>query len=150
MEWHGDDDTLAVSSGNNLFVGHVGDSRAYIYRRAELLQVTHDQTFAQMLADAGAIEANQVEHHPFRNVLLRSLGSGTVNADIRHLLLESGDQLLLCTDGLTDMVTEPQISRIMHEAPLAQAACEELIAAALAAGGKDNVTAVLARYAWTA
>jgi len=142
--------TLAVSSGNNLFVGHVGDSRAYLLRGEKLQSLTRDHSFAQTLADAGSISQEHVAAHHMRNVLLRSLGSGTVNADIRHLLLESGDQLLLCTDGLTDMVTEPQISRIMHEAPLAQAACEELIAAALAAGGKDNVTAVLARYAWTA
>ena len=64
--------------------------------------------------------------------------------------LQDGDQLLLCTDGLTDMVPEPEIGRIMHEAPTAQPACDQLIAAALAAGGKDNVTAVLANYAWTA
>jgi len=140
--------TLAYLDWPTAYVAHVGDSRAYIYRRAELLQVTHDQTFAQMLADAGAIEANQVEHHPFRNVL-----GSLLNCDPRQLTpcvyekrLAPGDQLLLCTDGLTKHVSAPQIAEILDSTYSAEDACHELIAAANTAGGTDNTTVVLARF----
>jgi protein phosphatase len=88
-----------------------------------------------------------VATHPLRNVLLRHIG-GAARADIRHFQLHSGDQLLLATDGLTDLVADPAIGQVLTSAATAQAACDQLVAAALAAGGKDNVTVVLARYAW--
>jgi protein phosphatase len=140
--------TMAVSNGVNLFLGHVGDSRAYLLRGGTLCVLTRDHSFAQTLADAGSISKSKVASHPLRNVLLRHIGGGGVKADLRHLTLESGDQLLLCTDGLTDLVAEPAIAEILQSAPSAQAACDQLVAAALAAGGKDNVTALVARYAW--
>jgi protein phosphatase len=140
--------TMAVSSGVNLFLGHVGDSRAYLLRGGRLCVLTRDHSFAQTLADAGSISASKVATHPLRNVLLRHIGGGAAKADLRHLTLESGDQLLLCTDGLTDLVAEPAIAEILQAAPSAQVACDQLVAAALAAGGKDNVTALVARYAW--
>jgi PPM family protein phosphatase len=140
--------TLAVSNGSCLFLGHIGDSRAYILRRGQLQAQTRDHSFAQALADSGAISQEDVARHHLRNVLLRNLGRDAANADVRRMFLESGDQLLLCTDGLTDMVPDPAISRILQAAPSAQTACDQLIAAALDGGGKDNVTAVLARYAW--
>jgi protein phosphatase len=140
--------TMAVSSGLNLFLGHVGDSRAYLLRGGHLRVLTRDHSFAQVLADAGDISQADVAAHRMRNVLLRHVGGGASEADMRHLKLESGDQLLLCTDGLTDMVAEPIITEILQSAASAQAACDQLIAAALAAGGKDNVTAALARYSW--
>jgi protein phosphatase len=140
--------TLAVSSGACLFLGHVGDSRAYLLRNSQLQVLTRDHTFAQALADSGVISQREVAAHNLRNVLLRNLGRRASNADVRHLMLESGDQLLLCTDGLTDMVTEPAISNILQAAQSAQAACDQLVAAALDGGGKDNVTIALAKYAW--
>jgi len=140
--------TMAVSSGACLFVGHVGDSRAYLLRGGELQALTRDHSFAQALADSGVISREQAAAHNLRNVLLRNLGRTASNADVRRMFLESGDQLLLCTDGLTDMVADRAISRILQAAPTAQAACDQLVAAALEGGGKDNVTAVLARYAW--
>ncbi|HEX5105676.1 MAG TPA: protein phosphatase 2C domain-containing protein [Pirellulaceae bacterium] len=140
--------TLAVSSGANLFLGHIGDSRAYLLRGGNMQVLTRDHSYAQALADAGFISQSEVAAHRMRNVLLRSLGGGSVQADVRHLPLHSGDRLLLCTDGLTDMVAEPVIAEILQSAATAQAACDLLIASALAAGGRDNVTVVLARYAW--
>jgi protein phosphatase len=80
---------------------------------------------------------------------LRHIG-GAPHADIRHMELHNGDQLLLCSDGLSDLVADPQIGQILKTAATAQAACDKLVAAALAGGGKDNVTVVLARYAWQA
>jgi serine/threonine protein phosphatase PrpC len=140
--------TMALSSGACLYVGYVGDSRAYLLRGGQLQALTRDHSFAQALADSGVISPEQAATHNLRNVLLRNLGRTASTADIRHLFLESGDQLLLCTDGLTDMVADASISKILKAAPTAQAACDQLIAAALEAGGKDNVTAVLAKYSW--
>jgi PPM family protein phosphatase len=140
--------TMALSSGACLYVGHVGDSRAYLLRGGQLQALTRDHSFAQALADSGVISPEQAATHNLRNVLLRNLGRTASTADIRHLFLESGDQLLLCTDGLTDMVADASISKILQACPTAQAACDQLIAAALEAGGKDNVTAALARYSW--
>jgi len=128
----------------------VGDSRAYLLRGEQLQVLTRDHSFAQAMADAGTISREEAAAHRMRNVLLRFLGGESISADVRHLPLASGDQLLLCTDGLNDMVPEPEISSILQAASSAQAACDQLIAAALQAGGKDNVTVVLARFPWSA
>lgn len=140
--------TLAASLGSQLFVGHVGDSRAYLLRGGELQIVTHDHTFVQTLQDAGVLSPEQAAVHHLRNVLLRSLGNGTAAADVHHLLLKSGDQLMLCTDGLSEMITEPAMRDIIQAATSAQAACDQLLAAAIEAGGNDNITVVMARYGW--
>ncbi len=142
--------TLAASTGRCLFLGHVGDSRAYLLRGGQLRVLTRDHSFAQMLADAGEISQQDAAVHRLRNVLLRFLGGDSAAADVSHLHLETGDQLLLCTDGLTDMVSEADIGHIVRAASPAQSTCDQLVAAALEAGGKDNITVVLARYAWTA
>jgi serine/threonine protein phosphatase PrpC len=140
--------TLAVSSGGSLFLGHVGDSRAYLLRGGQLHRLTHDHSLAQALADTGVIGQEEVATHQLRNMLLRSLGAGNAQADVRHVTLKSGDQLLLCTDGLTDMVPDDQISALLASAPTSRAACHSLLTAALTAGGKDNVTVVVAKYQW--
>jgi serine/threonine protein phosphatase PrpC len=140
--------TMAASLGTRLFLGHVGDSRAYLLRGGQLQVLTRDHSIVQTLADAGVISREQAATHRMRNVLLRSLGGNEAKADVRHLMLETGDQLLLCTDGLNEMVPEPTIGEILQSSPGAQAACDQLVSAALAAGGKDNVTVVLAKYGW--
>jgi protein phosphatase len=139
--------TLACSNGNELFIGHVGDTRAYILRGADLIRLTRDHTYAQELADAGMIPQQTVERHRLRHVLSRALGprGGDVKVDIMRFGLRDGDQLLLCTDGLTGMIAEDAIPALVA-GKTAQDACQALIEAALAAGGKDNVTAVLLRY----
>ena len=140
--------TLAVSCGAQLFLGHVGDSRAYLLRGGQLQVLTRDHSYAQVLADSGLITQEQVATHRLRNVLLRHLVRSAPATDVRHLRLESGDQLLLCSDGLSDGVTDDALAEILNAAPGAQAACDRLIEAALAAGGRDNITVLLARYAW--
>lgn len=139
--------TLAVSSGLELFLGHVGDSRAYLMRDGQLERLTRDHSYAQALADSGMISQREVATNWFRNVLLRSLGGGEARADVQHLSLQCGDQLLLCTDGLTDLVAAGPIGEILRAASGAQAACDQLVQTALAAGGKDNVTVIVARFA---
>jgi serine/threonine protein phosphatase PrpC len=140
--------TLAVSCGAQLFLGHVGDSRAYLLRSGQLQVLTRDHSYAQVLADSGQISQEQVATHRLRNVLLRHLGGSATEIDVRHLRLESGDQLLLCSDGLSDAVTGEAIAQILSAATRAQAACDALIEAALAAGGRDNITVLIARYSW--
>lgn len=140
--------TLAVSCGAQLFLGHVGDSRAYLLRSGQLQVLTRDHSYAQVLADSGQIAQEQVATHRMRNILLRHLGGSETTTDVGHLRLESGDQLLLCSDGLSDGVTGEAIAEILQSSPQAQTACDRLIEAALAAGGRDNITVLIARYAW--
>jgi protein phosphatase len=140
--------TVACSLGNDLIVAHVGDSRAYLFHAGHLRQLTHDHTSAQELADMGHIPPEAVARHSLRHVLTRALGGtvAPVPADVQFVRLSDGDQVLLCTDGLTDMVTDAAIATILAAEGTAQEACQALVDAALHRGGKDNVTVALARY----
>jgi protein phosphatase len=140
--------TLAGSLGSNLIIGHIGDSRAYLYRAGELLQLTRDHNLVEALLGAGLIGPEEAAMHPFRNMLMQSLGaeSTSVLGDFHGAALVGDDQLLLCTDGLTNMVDNDAIALILASASTAYDACARLIDKALANGGKDNVTVALARY----
>jgi protein phosphatase len=140
--------TLAYSVGAHLFLIHVGDSRAYLYRRGELIQLTHDHTVAQALADAGQIKPDEVRTHARRNTLTNYLGGhrGKVRADVRWSRLEDGDRLLLCSDGLTDMVDDAGVAAILARGESSQQAVDQLLEKALEAGGKDNITLIVAGY----
>jgi protein phosphatase len=140
--------TLALSAGADLIIAHVGDSRAYLLRGSELQRLTRDQTMAQALADAGAIRPEQVATHPSRHVLTGAITTekGEAPAELHHLRLSDGDQVLLCSDGLTDMVSDAAIAGTLGSAGSAVKACRALVDLALEGGGKDNVTVVLARY----
>ena len=140
--------TLAYLAWPTVYMAHAGDSRAYLYHRGELVQATQDQTIAQMLADAGVIDARKVERHPYQNVL-GSLLSGNpcqLLPCVYQRLLAPEDQLLLCTDGLTKNVAPSQIAEILESTDTAEDACRELIAAANDAGGGDNITVIVARF----
>jgi protein phosphatase len=140
--------TLAWSLGTDLFLTHVGDSRAYLLRNHKLHQLTRDHTAAQELADQGVIAVSEVASHHWRHVLTKALGGRRrqIEPDVQRITLADTDCLLLCTDGLTEMVAPDRISEIAQEASTAAQACEMLVDAALSAGGKDNVTVVVARY----
>jgi protein phosphatase len=140
--------TAATSLGKRLVIGHIGDSRAYLFRGGELHQLTRDHTFVQALVDMGQLTAEQAARHPFRHVLTRALGGreASLEGDFQQAWLADGDQLLLCTDGLTDMVDNAAIASVLGGAASATAACQDLVEAALQKGGKDNVTVALARY----
>jgi protein phosphatase len=127
----------------HVLVVHIGDSRAYLFQDGELIQITRDETMAQAYIDAG-MDPDRVQK--FRHILLNNLGgdSDDVAAQIHHLEVASGDQILLCTDGLTEMVPDEDIARIVDKASAPQAACDELVRVALANGGRDNVTVLLA------
>lgn len=129
--------------GHNAVIVHLGDSRAYLFRDGELRQITRDETMAQSLVDSG-MDPDGVAK--FAHVLVNSFGGGneTARATIHHLELRSGDQLLLCTDGLTDMASDEEIVSELRQHATPQAACDALVKRALENGGKDNVTVVLA------
>jgi protein phosphatase len=142
--------TAAYSVGTDLFLFHVGDSRVYLYRQGDLHRLTHDHTLAQAMADAGHIPHEEVPTHRYRHVLTKFLGghSGQVDPEVQHYRLADGDRLLLCTDGLTEMVEDAQIAGILRRIEGSEEACHALVDLALEQGGKDNVTVVLARYAF--
>jgi protein phosphatase len=136
--------TGAYTVGPEAFIGHVGDSRAYLFRQGRLVQLTRDHTLAQQCVDAGLPVASRSWHH----VLTNCLGGGEhrVQVEFHHLRLEDRDQLLLCTDGLTDLVSDPEIAHILGEYTHPPDATQALVDRALARGGKDNVTVVLGHY----
>jgi serine/threonine protein phosphatase PrpC len=140
--------TVAWNLARELFVAHIGDSRAYLLRTSQLRLLTRSHTRAQMLVDLGRLAQDDVAAHSLRRVLTKWLGPTAydVEPDIQKILLHDGDCLLLCTDGLTEMVTEEQIATILGSGGSVADACQGLIDAALQAGGKDNVTAIVARY----
>lgn len=141
--------TVAGSVGSELLTAHVGDSRAYVFRRSGRLErLTQDQTMAQSLADSGAIRQDEVETSPYRHVLTSALATrgAFVQVQLKRSRLEDGDQLLLCSDGLTDMVPDDAIAPVLAKARSSKDACRRLVNLALENGGKDNVTAVVGRY----
>ena len=140
--------TMTFTAGNELFVAHVGDSRVYLFRNRKLHRLTHDQTYAQLLADMGQISQAEVETHQMRNVLTEAIGigEGKLDVQVKRLQLDDGDCLLLCTDGLTDMVEEDAIAGVLIKETRPAEACAKLVNAALENGGMDNVTVLVGRY----
>ncbi|MCM3903560.1 MAG: protein phosphatase 2C domain-containing protein [Pyrinomonadaceae bacterium] len=144
--------TVAVSLGCNLLIGHIGDSRAYMLRSKRLHQLTRDDTLAQALIDAGIADPEDTATRAMRHVLTAAIGSTgePVDPQVLRLRLNHDDQILLCTDGLTGMVSDEVIASTLLEAPSASAACQTLVDLALNAGGLDNVTIALAHYRFPA
>jgi protein phosphatase len=140
--------TVACSLGPHLILYYVGDSRAYLFREGRLHRLTRDHTQAQVLADLGHISPDEVSRHRLRHVLTRVVGTtgGRVEVEVEYVCLADGDRVLLCTDGLSDMVPDGQIAEVLRSTERSEEACRALVDLALGAGGKDNVTVVLARY----
>jgi protein phosphatase len=140
--------TLALSVGHDLFLAHIGDSRAYLLRNGVLLQLTRDHTLVQGLVNLGVIRPEEAETHRMKHALTRVLGTKTdhLGAEVQRVLLADEDQILLCTDGLTDMVSVATIAAGLRDAPSSEAACRFLVDKSLEGGGRDNVTVVVAKY----
>lgn len=140
--------TVAGVLGSDLIIGHVGDSRAYLLRGDELKQLTTDHTLAQALIDAGVANRDDPASRSMRHVLTAAVGSlgEQIGPQVQRFKLCAGDKLLLCTDGLTEMVEDSTIAHVVSEAKSAQAACQDLVDLSLAAGGTDNVTVLLAHF----
>ena len=140
--------TLALSLGPELILAHVGDSRVYLHTLGRLVRLTRDQTMGQLLADLGVISSTDVATHSSRHVLTGAISAGGEKApvEMHHLQLTDGDQLLLCSDGLTEMVMDSAIAAVLKENKTPTETCNTLLNLALAAGGKDNITIIVARY----
>ncbi|MFN2108242.1 MAG: PP2C family protein-serine/threonine phosphatase [Anaerolineae bacterium] len=137
--------TCGMILGDRLFVGHVGDSRAYLLRVGQpARQLTKDHSLVSRLMEMGQLTEEEAAVHPQRNVLYRAIGQGaTLEIDVFTYALEPGDRLLLCSDGLWGMVEEAEIWRLIEEATTPQQACAQLVDAANTAGGNDNISVVL-------
>ena len=140
--------TCALTMGLDAFIVHVGDSRAYLYRAGKLYRLTTDQTLAESMVASGIISSVDEVAKQFRNTLVSCLGANLNELDVatNHVKLQYGDRLLLCTDGLTDMVSEEDIASILAENETPQNQCQKLVNAALAGGGRDNVTVIIGAY----
>jgi len=138
--------TLCYTTGPELFILHAGDSRAYLYRGGALRRLTRDHTRAQAMVGAGTAEPESETETSQRHVLTNWIGGGSVEADVTHDRLADGDRLLLCTDGLTKLVSEVEIAALLNAHPRPDDACRCLVDRALNYGGVDNVTVVLANF----
>ena len=136
--------TIVLLVWPQAFIVHVGDSRAYHLRGGQLKRLTRDQTMGAYLIDEYKMSEQQVEQGGYNNVLSSAIGSPEMTPAVSELTLEQGDLLLLCTDGLTKHVSEEQIASVLARTPNAEASCRELIDLALAGGGRDNITVVVA------
>lgn len=145
MEGMGTTLTGAIIVAGEVFIGHVGDSRAYLFRNGELRQLTKDHTLAQQLVDDGTIASTDFVQSYMQHVLVNCIG-GTdenVRVEVHRIKLENDDRLLLCTDGLSDMVSDFEIAGIIDQNLDPQRTCQALVDRALEQGGRDNVTVVL-------
>ena len=135
--------TAALTHGTDLVIGHIGDSRAYLLHDGKLIKLTHDHR-----EDVGITEKTDPLSRELSCVLVDALGSpeGECDPQVDDYLLANGDQLLLCTDGLTDMVDDTEIELVLNSAANAKSACRSLIDLSLSNGGRDNVTVIVARY----
>ena len=139
--------TMAVVIGDRAIVGNVGDSRTYLHRAGTLTRISKDHSLVQRLVDIGQIGADDVYTHPNRNAILRSLGdSAEPDVDTFDVRLEDGDTLFLCSDGQWEMVRDPHMAQIISSHASPPDACDDLIKAANAGGGEDNIAAILVRF----
>jgi protein phosphatase len=138
--------TMAHILWPRAYVVHIGDSRCYRLRGGELALVTRDQTLSQALVESGELSEEQAHRSPFAHVLMQAIGGPQgIEPVISQIDLAPGDTLVLCTDGLTKHVSRPDMTTLVTGAASAADAARALIDAALASGGTDNVTAVVAR-----
>jgi PPM family protein phosphatase len=138
--------TAAKVTDDEISLGHVGDSRAYRMRDGELEQLTKDHSLVAELERSGQITAEAAEHHPQRSIITRALGpEPDVEVDTYTLAGREGDLFLLCSDGLTSMISDEEIGSILRSAESLDAAADALVRAANQSGGKDNITVVLFR-----
>jgi serine/threonine protein phosphatase PrpC len=136
--------TAVRVDGDDVVLAHVGDSRAYLLRNDSLTQLTDDHTLVARMVRSGEITKAEAEVHPHKNVMTRALGTEEdVEVDEETIELQDGDRVLLCSDGLTGMVTEDQIQAILEASPTPQNAAERLVRAANRAGGVDNISVVV-------
>jgi PPM family protein phosphatase len=139
--------TAALIHNDKAYIANVGDSRTYLLRDDVLKLITRDHSLVARLVESKQIDPEDVYTHPQRNLIYRSLGAGhkNIEVDIFHETLHPGDTLLLCSDGLWEMVHDPELSKVLSEKSSPQQICNTLIDKANANGGEDNISAVVVR-----
>ncbi|NYJ02286.1 protein phosphatase [Nocardioides thalensis] len=136
--------TAVLTDGLRFGLAHLGDSRAYLFRDGGLTQLSHDHTMVQAMVDSGRLTTAEAAASPYRNVVLQALDAQTEpTPDLLWLDLRAGDRLLLCSDGLTDVVPDHDLAEILRD-PSRSTATARLVEAALEAGSRDNVTCIVA------
>jgi|SRR5579859_4513670 len=136
----------AVIVGANAYIASVGDSRAYVISPSNIRQITHDQSFVQSLLDMGAITLEQAKDHPYQNILTQAIGSSEkIDVGTFYEQLGTEELLLLCTDGLWKALGSEKIHQLLQQTRTPNEGCAALVNAANAAGGEDNISAILIR-----
>jgi serine/threonine protein phosphatase PrpC len=140
--------TLAYSLNEVLFVAHVGDSRCYLLRENRLHRLTQDHSLVEEMVKSGALSAEAAAKHRWRHVITSTVGGNSpeIRVDVHRLPLQAGDQVMLCSDGLTNMVSNDEIVQILKSEQGPEVTSRQLVALANEKGGKDNITVVIARY----
>jgi protein phosphatase len=140
--------TLAYALEDQLFIAHVGDSRCYLLRGGLLYRLTRDHTLVAEMVRRGLLKPEQVAQNAYRHVIINVVGGSDpgVEVELHKLPLQSGDRLLLCSDGLTEMVSDEDILSILARGEAPAQACEQLVNQANEEGGRDNVTVIVARF----
>jgi serine/threonine protein phosphatase PrpC len=136
--------TAVLVLGRSAFVAQVGDSRAYLLRDGVIGQITHDQSYVQMLVDAGIMTPEEAEVSPRKNIILQVMGQETVRVALGRLDLESGDRLLICSDGLTNVVDDSTVNAVVKPPGSVVRAARALVSLAKEGGAPDNVTVIVA------
>ena len=133
----------ALVRGGTAYLCHAGDSRAYLCREGKLTQLTHDHSYVQELVDCGTITAEEAEHHPQKNIITRALGVDyRLEPEFTSCPVQQGDLLLLCTDGLTNVLPKDKMEELLTKGGFYDIP-DRLVDAANAGGGPDNITALL-------
>ncbi|AYY11382.1 serine/threonine-protein phosphatase [Actinobacteria bacterium YIM 96077] len=137
--------TAMLWTGSTLGLGHIGDSRAYLLRGEHIFQLSHDHTFVQSLVDEGKITEEEADVHPARSLILKALqGQGVVEPDLTTIDIEPGDRVLVCSDGLSGVVSDDTLAETLHSIQGLDDVADELVRLALAGGAPDNVTLIVA------
>ncbi len=136
--------TVLLKDDTSAMLAHVGDSRIYLFRDNELERMTDDHSWVEEQMRAGLLSALEARQHPWRNVVTRALSGGEdPEVDVKAVELQPGDRLLLCSDGLSSVVTDERIEEILRAQPVPTEACQALVDEANGAGGPDNVTTLI-------
>lgn len=144
LEGMGTTVVAAACEGNRLYVANVGDSRLYVINRFGIRQITRDHSWVEEMVRLGEIEKEEARNHPDKNIITRAVGADdTVKTDFFTVQLEEGDEVLMCTDGLTNMLEDEEIRMILDGARDIVEKAQELVKAANDNGGRDNISVIL-------
>jgi protein phosphatase len=138
--------TAAMVSDDLMLIGHVGDSRAYILDDNKLRRVTNDHSLVAELVKNGTITEDEAMHHPQKNIITRALGTGEyIEVDIEKINIKKGDIIVLCSDGLTNLLCDKEIEQILLNCEDAAKCAEMMVNRANDEGGYDNITVIIAK-----